>query len=164
MAKGENKDMANNKQKGFSLVELVMLMVILGILSATALPKFFSKNSFAERAFFDDTLNAVRYAQKLAVATGCGVQVSILSNSYTLTRQGASGSTSCPSGSTYSLTVHHPSSGASDYSGAEPDVSLTSSVPSFIFDALGSASTEATITVGSKIINVVAETGLVYAP
>ena len=59
--------MINIKQKGFTLVELVMLIVILSILSATALPKFFSKNSFAERAFFDDTLNAVRYATK----TGC---------------------------------------------------------------------------------------------
>jgi MSHA pilin protein MshC len=156
--------MINNKQKGFTLVELVMLMVILSILSSTALPKFFSKNSFAERAFFDDTLNAVRYAQKLAVATGCSVQVSILSNSYTLTRQGASGSTSCPSGSTYSLSVPHPSSGDNSYSGAEPDVSLTSSVPSFIFDALGSASTNVTLTVGSKTISVVAETGLVYVP
>ncbi len=156
--------MTNNKQIGFTLVELVMLIVILSILSATSLPKFFSKNSFAERAFFDDTLNAVRYAQKLAVATGCGVQVSILSNSYTLTRQGASGSTSCPSGSTYSLAVHHPSSGDNSYSGAEPDVSLTSSAPSFIFDALGLASTNVILTVGSKTINVVAETGLVYAP
>ncbi len=156
--------MINIKQKGFTLVELVMLIVILSILSATALPKFFSKNSFAERAFFDDTLNAVRYAQKLAVATGCGVQMSISSNSYTITRQGASGSASCPSGSTYSLAVPHPSSGDNSYSGAESDVSLTSSVPSFIFDALGAASTDTTLTVGSKTINVVAETGLVYAP
>jgi len=42
--------MVNNKQAGFTLVELIMVM--LGILSATALPKFFEKNTFAERAFF----------------------------------------------------------------------------------------------------------------
>jgi MSHA pilin protein MshC len=153
-----------NKQRGFTLVELVMLIAILSILSATALPKFFNKNTFAERAFFDDTLNAIRYAQKLAVATGCGVQVSIISDSYTLTRQGNSGSTACPSGSTYSLSVPHPSSGANSYSGTESGVSLTGSVSSFTFDALGTVSTDATITVaGSKTIKIVAETGFVYA-
>jgi MSHA pilin protein MshC len=157
--------MINKRQTGFTLVELVMVIVMLGILSATALPKFFEKNTFAERAFFDDTLNAVRYAQKLAVATGCSVQVSISSNSYTLARQGDSSSGSCPGGSAYSLAVPHPSSGASSYSGSESGVSLSSSVASFIFDALGTVSTDATLAVaGSKTISVIAETGFVYAP
>ncbi len=138
---------------------------MLGILSATALPKFFKKNTFAERAFFDDTLNAVRYAQKLAIATGCGVQVSILSNSYTLTRQGTGSSVSCPNTSTYSLPISHPGTGASSYSGSESDITLSSSVSPFNFDALGKASANATLTVGgSKTIKVVAETGFVYAP
>lgn len=156
--------MVNNKQIGFTLVELVMVIVMLGILSAVALPKFFAKKPFADRAFFDDTLNAVRYAQKLAVATGCNIQVSISSNSYTLMRQGTSASASCPGGSTYSLAVSHPGSG-SNYTGSESGVSLTSSAPAFIFNALGSASTDATLTVdGSRTINVIAATGFVYAP
>ncbi len=62
-----------------------MVIVLLGTLAATATPKFFNKNSYAERALFDDTLNAARYAQKLAIATGCPVQFSITSNRYTLT-------------------------------------------------------------------------------
>ena len=156
--------MNQHRQTGFTLVELVMVIVLLGTLSAVALPKFFEKNTYSERAFFDDTLNAVRYAQKLAVATGCNVQVSISSNSYTLTRQGTSSSTSCPGGSTYSLAVPHPSSGASSYSGTESGVTLTSTVSSFIFNALGSVSTDATVTVnGSRTISVIAETGFVYA-
>ena len=156
--------MNQHRQTGFTLVELVMVIVLLGTLSAVALPKFFEKNSYAERAFFDDTLNAVRYAQKLAVATGCNVQFSISSNSYTLTRQGTSSSTSCPGGSTYTLAVPHPGSGASSYSGTESGVTLTSTVSSFIFNALGSVSTDATVTVnGSRTISVIAETGFVYA-
>lgn len=153
-----------SKQTGFTLVELVMVIVMLSVLSATALPKFFDKNSFAERAFFSDTLNAVRYAQKLAIASGCSVQVSISSNSYTLTRQGSSITSSCPGGTTYSLAVPHPGSGASSYSGMESGVTLTSSASSFVFNALGTVSTDATLTVGSsRTISVIAETGFVYA-
>lgn len=153
------------RQTGFTLVELVMVIVVLGILSATALPKFFEKNTFAERAFFDDTLNAVRYAQKLAVATGCNVKVSISSNSYTLMRQGNASSSSCPGGISYSLAVPHPGTGATSYSGSESGITLSSSVSSFIFNSLGSVSTDATLTInGSRTISVIAETGFVYAP
>jgi len=157
--------MINNEQTGFTLIEVIMVIVILGILSITALPKFFQKSTFAEHAFFTDTLNAVRYAQKLAVATGCKVKVAISSDSYTLTRQGNSSSGSCPGGSTYSLAVPHPSSGSSSYSGSEPGITLTSSVSAIIFNPLGTASTDAALTVGGvRTINVIASTGFVYAP
>ncbi len=157
--------MITNKQAGFTLVELVMVIIMLGILSATALPKFFEKNSFAEKAFFDDTLNAIRYAQKLAVATGCSVKVSIAADQYSLHRQGNSTSTACPGGSTYALDVPHPSFGTSNYSGSEAGISLTSSVASFVFNSLGTASTNVTLTVNAtRTISVIAETGFVYAP
>jgi MSHA pilin protein MshC len=154
--------MTATKQLGFTLIELIMVIVLLGILSATALPKFSSKNVFSEHAFFSDTFNAIRYAQKLAVTTGCNVQILINSNSYTLTRQGTSTSTTC-SGSTYNLAIPHPSSGASNYSGSEADVTLTSTVSPFYFYPLGTASDDVTLTInGIKAIYVIKETGLVY--
>lgn len=155
--------MEQNKQAGFTLVELVMMLVILSILSATAIPKFFEKNVYAERAFFDDALHAVQYAQKLAVATGCGVQVAISSNSYAITRRGTSSSLSCPSTSSFSLAVLHPGTGASSYSGSESGVTLSSSPTTFTFNSLGSASSDVTLAVnGARTIQVVAETGFVY--
>ncbi|SHE20802.1 type II secretion system protein [methanotrophic endosymbiont of Bathymodiolus puteoserpentis (Logatchev)] len=154
--------MFHKKQFGFTLIELIMVLVMLGILSATALPKFFTKDVFAEHAFFSDTLNAIRYAQKLAVTTGCNVQVAISSNSYTLTRQGTSTSTSC-AGSTYQLAIPHPSSGASTYSGSESGITLTSSVSPFYFHPLGTASNDVTLTInGAKTIYITAATGFVY--
>ena len=132
-----------------------MVIVLLGTLSATAMPKFFNKNSYAERAFFDDTLNAARYAQKLAIATGCPVQFSIASNRYSLTR-----STRCDN-STYTLAVPHPSSGTSDFSGSETGVSLTATASTILFYALGNASTDASITVATQCFNIIAETGYI---
>jgi len=156
--------MLHNKQLGFTLIEVIMVIIMLGIVSITALPKFFQKNTFAERAFFADTLNALRYAQKLAVATGCKVKVSFSSDSYSLTRKGDTSSTLCPpSGSIYSLAVPHPSSGANSYSGSESGITLTASVSSIIFNPLGTASTDATLIVGGvRTIKVIAKTGFVY--
>ena len=148
--------MKNHNQLGFTVIELVMVIVLLGTLSATAMPKFFSKNSYAERALFDDALHAASYAQKLAIATGCPVQFSIASDIYTLNR-----STSCNS-ATYTLDVPHPSSGTSGFSGGESGVSLTASTSPILFYALGNASSDATITVANKCFKIVADTGYVY--
>jgi MSHA pilin protein MshC len=154
--------MENNKLSGFTLIELVMMLVILSVISATAIPSFFDKNVYAERAFFDDTLHAVQYAQKLSVATGCGVRVSISSNRYTLTRRGTSSSTRC-TGATFSLDMPNPGTGASSYSGSEKDITLSSSSTPFYFYSSGSASADVTLTVnGSRTIRVIAETGFVY--
>jgi len=135
---------------------------MLGILSATALPKFFEKNTFAERAFFDDTLNALRYAQKLAVATHCDVRFSFESNEYKLKRP-ASIDDCGVSITSFPLNVIHPSTG-NIYSGSE--AGINTSTVSIVFYANGSASLDpidSSVTVGSKNIEVVAKTGFVYA-
>jgi MSHA pilin protein MshC len=150
-------------QKGFTLVESVMTLVILGIISAVALPKFFQLSSYQERVFFDDTLAAIRYAQKLAVATGCNVQVNIAGNAFYLKQPGALDRSRCASTTAADFTrdVAHPGSGAASYSGSQSGISLTSAT--FYFNALGVASTALDITVGStKKITVIKETGFVY--
>lgn len=148
---------------GFTLIEMITAVTIAAILASVAIPKLFNKNDYAVRAFFDDTLTALRYAQKLAVATGCNVQVSVSSNQYSLMRRGTSTSTACPSSGAYSLAVINPSTGESGYSGSEPNVTLSSSVSPFVFHALGSASADVVLTVnGNQTIQVVATTGLVY--
>ena len=150
------------KDRGFTLIELVMVIVLLGILSATALPKFFDFSGFQQQAFFDDTLSAVRYAQKLAVATGCKVQVAVSANAYAL--NSPADRSQCASNSpVFSMTIRTPGTGEASFTKSETGVSLTSSPASFSFDALGRASADVVITVaGSKSIAVVRDTGFVY--
>lgn len=53
---------------GFTLVELIMVMLLLGVLAAFAAPKIFNVDDFNARGFHDETLGFLRYAQKAAVA------------------------------------------------------------------------------------------------
>ena len=79
------KIIVNNRRfTGFSLVELIVVVLLLGILSVFALGRLFNQNDFAARGYFDDTVTAVRFAQKLAVSTGCAVRVVITASSYQL--------------------------------------------------------------------------------
>ena len=55
-------------QHGFTLIELVMVMVLLGVLSVYAAPRILSTQDFFARGFHDETLSLIRYAQKTAVA------------------------------------------------------------------------------------------------
>ncbi len=54
--------------RGFTLVELVMVIVIMGVLAVFAAPRIFSNTDFYARGFHDETLALLRYAQKTAVA------------------------------------------------------------------------------------------------
>lgn len=139
-----------------------MVIVVLGILSATALPRFFDVSTYQQRGFFDDTLNAIRYAQKLAVATSCNVQVTIAGNQFTLNRPSASDRSLCNSTNAkdFTLAVTRPGSGEAGYQGSQAGVSVTDAT--LYFTAGGAVTSGATITVGSRQISVVQNTGFVY--
>lgn len=68
-------------QSGYSLVEFVAAMVIVGILAAVAAPHFFDRNIFDSRGFYDQALSTLRYAQKAAIAQHRSVCVTFDANS-----------------------------------------------------------------------------------
>ena len=115
---------AHQEISGFTLVELVTIIVILGILAALAAPRFFGRTDFDNRGFYDQVISTLRYAQKSAIAQRRFVCVTFGTSSVTLT-QGATnscgGALAMPSGET-SLTSTKATFSAS---------------PDFNFDCLG---------------------------
>lgn len=152
-------------QHGFTLVELVMAMVIIGILAAVVAPRFFDSNVFQSRGFADQVQASLRYAQKVAIAQHRNVCAAFAANSVTLTidsdipPDGACNPT--PAGDLQSPT------GEASYVITAPSGIAFGALPTnFSFDALGRPSTNQTITIvgATNPIIVEAETGYVHSP
>ena len=72
-------------RRGFTLVELVVTLIIVGVLSVVALPRFADRVLFGTRGFVDQTLATLQYARKVAVASGRNVCVSAAAGGTRLT-------------------------------------------------------------------------------
>lgn len=145
------------RQSGFTLVELVMTMVIVGIIAAVALPRFFDSSVFQSRGFADQVQATLRYAQKAAIAQRRFVCVAFTANSITL----ATGTTAA-----CGAPLASPTGDASYVINAPAGITFTVAPVNFGFDALGRPSLAQTINIAGATnpIVVEAETGYVHSP
>lgn len=151
---GEVKKTMVSHGAGFTLIELIMVMIIIGILAIAVLPRFADQTVFESRGFHDETLSLLRYAQKTAIAQHRAVCISLNATGVTMTID-----TDTPADGICNTTPptlpNTPRGGAG----------LVGSVAAFQFTPLGSTNQAANITItiaGSTGIMVDAATGYVY--
>ena len=143
------------RNTGFTLVELIVVIVLVGIVALIAAPRFFSQPGFDAARFHDMAISAIRYGQKVAVAQRTNVFVAASANSVALCYDAAcAGAVKSPA-DTAAFTVAAPSG-----------IGITAA--NFSFNPLGQPNPNAQITLTisgdgtSRQIVVERETGYVH--
>lgn len=147
--------------RGYTIVEVLLVVVILGILGTIAGPRFFDNDAFDERAYYDELVTALRYAQKTAVASGCPVRVAVGVASYALAQQAVSSGHCDVADATFPVPVRLPT--GETMSGTAPIGITTAPTTTFTYSALGRTNLGAdqALTVGSRTLTIQAESGFV---
>ena len=159
-----SRRLAHRGEQGFTIVELVVVIVILGVIGVVAGPRFFSTSEYDGRAYYDELATALRYGQKVAVATGCPVRATVGTSSYSLAQQSALSGHCNPSDSSFPVAVLLPSGEA--VTGNAPSGVSVAPATTFVFDAEGRTSLGAdlSLAVGTSSLIVEAGSGLVVTP
>ena len=89
------KAAAFRRASGFTMVELVLVMVLIGVLAAIGVPRLMGDNTMAAAAFGDEVVSALRTAQKSAVARRRVVCATVGGSAVTLTMSPSSTTLDC---------------------------------------------------------------------
>lgn len=100
--------MVRKQQKGFTIIELVVVIVILGILAAVAFPKFQDLSGDARLAVVDGAVAALKSAAVISFAKNQGVKQSFA----TISGQVDADAAISFSGTCASATVTHSGGGS----------------------------------------------------
>ena len=141
-------------EKGFTLIELTVTMVIVVVLAATIAPRFYDIDVFQTRGFADQVQATLRYAQKAAIAQRRYVCAAFTASPDRLAL--TVGATSV-CGNALNLPT-----GNINYIDAPSGVSFSMTPASVVFDTLGRPDAAASAIVGTTTITVEAETGYVH--
>ena len=87
-------------QFGFTMIELVVTMVIIGIMAVVVLPRFDLLSGFDAKGFHDQTVAQLRFAQKTALAQRRAVCVTVGLTGITLNIATSDAAADCTTGST----------------------------------------------------------------
>jgi MSHA pilin protein MshC len=146
---------------GYTLIELVIVMVVLGVLAAVAGPRFFTQQTFSDRGYADELGAALRATQKAAVISGCAARLTIGASSYAAAQQAAAGNSCDQADTSWSTAIVGPDGAA--LQGSAPSGTTASPTGVFQFDGRGrlSVSPATTIAVGGRSITIEPGTGFI---
>lgn len=153
---------SRRNERGFSLVELVTVIIVAGIIAAVALPRFVGRDSFSQRGFRDQVLASLQYARQQAVAKRREVCVDIVPAAPATLALTFNPST--VPGAACGSPLGEPGSSSPYVITAPSGVALAASTNSFRFNGLGQPNPNLAISItvsGMLPITVAAETGYV---
>lgn len=122
-----------SRQLGFTLIELIMVIILLGVLAVFAAPRIFNSDGFNARGFHDETLAFLRYAQKAAIAQRRTVCIAFSGDSASLSIASVAATTTCDTG------LRGPKGDSPGAITAKAGTSYSITPTNFKFDGLGQA-------------------------
>jgi MSHA pilin protein MshC len=144
--------------RGYTLIELVTVISLVAILAAIAGPRFFNNQTFRERGYADELAGAIRYSQKVAIASGCSVLFSATASGYQASQQAASGNHCDTTASSWPVPVV--SADGQPVQGTVPGgIATTAFTLTFGSDGLLASGGGVSIAVGSRQLVVSAVSG-----
>lgn len=121
------------KGAGFTTIELVTVIILIGILAAVLIPRFTGRITFDTRGYADHVRGALQYARNTAVAQRRYVCVTVGGGAVSLSKSASYplATVSCPT------ALLDPTSGSTFSIAAPSGVSVNASASPVIFDARG---------------------------
>lgn len=148
---GINRKNSYNNPAGFTLIEVIAILTIIGIISAVAITKLSSTASYSVMSEADIVKSHLRYAQLRAMSDEVPWGISFTAGSYTLLKNGVTATTNLPNENS---AIHNLQSGVTITSGAGTTIS---------YDNWGSPgnTNKVIILSGSETITVTKNTGFI---
>lgn len=156
----EHEMNSSRYQQGFTLIELIMVLVLAAALAVFVAPRLLGSDDFNARGFHDETLAMLRYAHKTAIAQRRPVCVTFGTQTASLSidadRNAATGSNGCEAALT---GPRGDTPGAISARGA---VQYSVLPPVLVFDGLGQPGAGRTMQVTGAVNTVFVEAATGY--
>lgn len=150
---------SSRHQRGVTLVELVTVIVIIGAVGAMVIPRWFDNQVFEERGYIDDLAGAIRHSQRIALASGCEVQVTVTANGYSAMQRAVLNT--CNTAGAWTQPVAR--QGGTPVASTAPNGVVTNPATTFVFAPDGSVNgaPPPVLSVGTFTLSVDAPSGVV---